>query len=92
MALALCFARSVAAVTSALRFAVLPLIDSVLHLAFEDGVEGALSHPTGSVDDLDIERSARNVQLFTLTKYFEAELQRSSNKSKPTVDLKSPDS
>ncbi len=37
--LALSFARSTASMAFALRFSVVPLIDSMIHLAFENGVE-----------------------------------------------------
>ncbi len=78
MVLALSFARSVAPMAFALRFSVLPLIDSIMHLAFDNGVgcysvwftEQALDQ------ECEIERSATNLQHFSLTKYFETEVQR----------------
>jgi hypothetical protein len=75
--LALSFARSVAPMAFALRFSVLPLIDTIMQLAFDKGTE-----PCVATDGLipehecEIERSAINLQRFSRTKYFETELQR----------------
>ncbi len=84
--LALSFARSTAPMAFALRFSVLPLVDSIMHLAFEDGVEGTLS----AEHAFDIRRSSINLGSFCSTKYFTGEAQRSS-KDKSRV-RKTPDS
>ncbi len=79
-ALALSFARSAAPMAFALRFSVLPLIDTIAQFAFGRGVE---SHPSFSDEpilfeqELVIECSAIDLQRFTRSKYFESELHRS---------------
>jgi hypothetical protein len=72
--LAMSFARSTAAMAFALRFSVLPLIDSIMHLAFNLGVECDLHFKPQQA--FDLQRSAIKLSRFTLTKYFETELQR----------------
>ncbi len=78
--LALRFARSVAPTASALRFSILPLIDSIMHLAFDRGVESSFLWTSGNrlsaEHECEIRRSAINLQSFTHTKYFETELHR----------------
>jgi hypothetical protein len=83
--LALSFARSTAPMAFALRYSVLPLIDAMVQLAFDNGVE-EFSNPfhTGVGDflsdeqEFDLLRSVISLQLFTRTKYFETELRRHS--------------
>jgi hypothetical protein len=97
--LALSFARSTASMAFALRFSILPLIDSLMHLAFEDGAERNCVPEGYQNEDVrfltaeqafDIKRSAINLQRFTLTKYFETAL---SSQSKPRGQVrKKPDS
>ncbi len=91
--LALSFAGATASMAFALRFSALPLVDSIMHLAFEEGVEDdSPDQPFFSAEQaLNIQRSAINLQPFTLTKYFETELQCHSSKSKPLA-RKTPDS
>ncbi len=89
--LALTFARSTASMAFALRFSVLPLIDSIMRLAFDKGVE---THHTvtpyfSHEHKCEVQRSAINLQRFTATRYFESEL--CHKMAKPHV-RKSPDS
>ncbi len=83
--LALSFARSVSTMAFALRFSILPLLDSIMHSAFGNGVEDASRDvemaPLSPAQEFDIERSAINMNRFTATKYWENELQR--QKAKP---------
>ncbi len=74
--LALSFARSTAQMASALPFSILPLIDTVMHLAFHVGVvyDPSFSVSLSAAHEYEIERSSVNLQRFTLTKYAEAEL------------------
>ncbi len=73
--LALSFARSVATMSFALRFSVLPLIDSIMYLAFEYGLEiSSYRSRLTSEHEFEIRRSAINLQRFTLTGFFESEL------------------
>jgi hypothetical protein len=72
--LALSFARSAAPMAFALRFSILPLIDNIMQLAFDKGVE---HHLTPS-QACEIERTAINLNRFFVTMYFETELQRHS--------------
>ncbi len=72
--LALSFARSTALMAFALRFSVLPIIDPIMRLAFDKGVE---SPRVGDIEpeyEVEIERSAINLTRFTASKYFESEL------------------
>ncbi len=87
--LALSFARSTAPMAFALRFSILPLIDSIMHLAFQGVVED--DNDLSCADSFEIGCSAINTQLFTRTKYFEAELHRSHDNAKSRV-RKTPDS
>jgi hypothetical protein len=79
--LALSFARSVASMAFALRYSVLPLIDTIVHFAFEKGIEGQPRHFTRltSKQEYEIERSAISLQRFSRTRYFEVESQRKRN-------------
>ncbi len=90
--LALSFARSTAPMAFALRFSVLPLIDSIMQLAFHRGVEPDADESVElpSAHAFEIQRSAMNLQRFTLTKYFERELQR-THRCRPRM-RKTPDS
>ncbi len=81
--LALSFARSIASMAFALRYSALPLIDSIMHLAFEYGVEDSTQNYISAQEMFDIERSSIDLQRFTRSKYFEGELQRS--KLKPRI-------
>jgi hypothetical protein len=85
----------------ALRYSVLPLISTVMQLAFDKGVEppwhgGPYSdpyfypEPFSPAHERDLQRSAINLQPFTHTKYFEAELRRHSQSRART--RKTPDS
>ncbi len=65
----------------ALRFSVLPLIDSVIRLAFRNGVERPRAGDIEPEHEIELERSAINPTRFTATKYFESEL-RPLTKSK----------
>ncbi len=89
--LTLRFARSVASMAFALRFSILPLIDSITHLAFKYGVEADLfvRDAITAEDVCEIERSAINLHRFSTTKYFETELQRPVTKprTRKTPDL-----
>ncbi len=89
--LALSFARSTAPMTFALRYSVLPLIDTIIRLAFDKGAEAHRTCSTGlKVEHVcEIERSTINLQLFTHTKYFDSELHRHSRpkaRSRKTPD------
>ncbi len=91
--LALSFARSIAPMAFALRYSVLPLIDSIVQLAFDKGVE-KLSIPFSPYideiftceDEIDLQRSAISLQSFTRTTYFETELQCHSKLKRKTFD------
>ncbi len=91
--LALSFARSTAPMAFALRYSVLPLIDAMMQLAFDKGVE-PLSNPfdlnqydvLSAAHEKDLQRSAINLQSFTRTKYFETELQCHSKLKRKTFD------
>jgi hypothetical protein len=76
----------------ALRFSILPLIDSIMHFAFDRGVEPSVvrSVPLSAEHECEIQRSAIRLVPFTRTKYFEAELQRSGQPK--TRVRKTPDS
>jgi hypothetical protein len=90
--LALSFARSTASMAFALRFSVLPLIDTMMRLAFDKGLEAHRTfHSALKFEHIcEIERSAINLRRFTDTKYFETELHRHS---KPEArSRKTPDS
>jgi hypothetical protein len=60
----------------ALRFSGLPLLDSIMRLAFDTGVGNDLWTQTGLALEkaCEIERSAFNLERFSLTKYFNTEL------------------
>jgi hypothetical protein len=76
----------------ALRFSVLPLVDAIMHLAFENGVEQ--DHPLHSNDashEHEIRLATISLQHFTRTTYFETELQQHHKHSKPRA-RKAPDS
>ncbi len=90
--LALSFARSTAPMAFALRFSGLPLIDSVMRLAFDTGVAHDVWTQTRVALEkaCEIERSAFNLERFSLTKYFSTEL-KLDRKLNPH-DRKSPDS
>ncbi len=90
--LALSSARSVAPIAFALRFSILPLIDSIMHFAFDRGVEPILVRRVrlSAEHECEIQRSTISLPAFTRTKYFEAELQR-YNHAKTRV-RKTPDS
>ncbi len=71
--MALSFARSFAPM-AALRFSVLPLIDTIMQLAFDKGVErqSTWSERVISIEHAcEIECSAINLQRFGLTQYSE---------------------
>jgi hypothetical protein len=55
----------------ALRYSRLPLIDSIMHLAFDNGVEDGTSIQPSLT--CAIEHSALSLPRFTLTQYFESE-------------------
>jgi hypothetical protein len=75
VALALCFARSIAPTASVMRFSILPLIDSILRLAFASGVEPFNDREAlSTAHECEIRRSAISLDRFTATKYFEAEV------------------
>jgi hypothetical protein len=78
--LALSFARSTAPMAAALRFSILPLIDSIMHFAFDQGVEPGSFWASGNhlsaAHECAIPCSAIKLQSFTHTKYFETELHR----------------
>ncbi len=90
--LALSFARSTAPMAFALRYSVLPLIDTMMRLAFDKGLE-PFSNPfnpymgedLSGEHEIDLQRSAISVQSFTRTKYFETELQRHSMLKRKTL-------
>ncbi len=84
--LALSFARSVAPVAFALRFSVLPLIDSIMQLTADKDTEAPSPAKNKSVAEevCEIERSATDLQRFTATLYFERELQRSGTSKAAT--------
>jgi hypothetical protein len=88
--LALSFARSTAPMAFALRFSVLPLIDSIMRFAFDSGVEPSdFVNPRllGAEHSTEIQRSAINLHRFSLTKYFETELQsRAKARARKTPD------
>ncbi len=73
--LALSFARSTASMAFALRFSVLPLTDSIMRLAFDNGVELPFVDDMEPEHEVELERSTINLTRFTATKYFESELQ-----------------
>ncbi len=89
--LTLRFARSVASMSFALRFSILPLIDSIMHLAFQYGVEADSEIGDSMTGEhvCEIVRSAINLHRFSTTKYFETELQRQVTKprTRKTPDL-----
>jgi hypothetical protein len=86
---ALSFARSTASMAFALRFSVLPLVESIMHLAFENGVEQEDSlYSNDASHEHDIRLSTIDLQHFTRTKYFETEHHK---RSKPRA-RKVPDS
>jgi hypothetical protein len=63
----------------ALRYSVLPLIDTIMQFAFHRGAEYCAPTPTiMPAHEWEIERSAINLQRFSRTKHFETELQRHS--------------
>ncbi len=94
VAVALSFARSVAPTAFALRYSVLPLIDAIMFLAFEYGVEPGPNcfheDEDRCLQESELQRSTISLQTFISTKYFEAELCRSML-SKPRA-RKAPDS
>ncbi len=89
--LALSFARSTASMAFALRFSVLPLIDSIMHFAFENGVEEEFLYTSNASHEYQIQLASINLQHFTRTKYFETELQQHHKHAK-TRARKAPDS
>ena len=76
--LALSFARSTVPMAFALRFSILPLIDSIMRSAFDRGVEPVQYRGDGlsAEHSCEIRRSSIDLQRFSLTHYFETELQR----------------
>ncbi len=91
--LALSFARSTAPMAFALRYSVLPVIDSIMRLAFDKGVElfynpfdPFLEETLSAEHEVGLQRSAISVQSFTHTKYFETEVQRHSKLKRKTLD------
>ncbi len=70
MALALMFARSTAPMAFALRFSILPLIDSIMYLAFEFGLEPESGSKLTAKQAHDIQLCAINLQHFISTQYF----------------------
>ncbi len=86
--LALSFARSVAPMAFALRFSILPLIDNVMQLAFDRGVEYDPSFfvHLSPAHECEIERSSINLQRFTVTKYAETELRRVKPRARKAPD------
>jgi hypothetical protein len=93
VALALSFARSTASMAFALRYSVLPLIDTMMRLAFDKGVEQFSTPFKPCVDkalsaehEIDLQRSAISLQPFTRTTYFETELHRHSKHKRKTSD------
>ncbi len=92
--LALGFARSTAPMAFALRFSILPLIDSIMQFAFHRGVEPGdpplnESRLSGEHEH-EIRCSSINLQSFTRSKYFEAEVHLSGQPK--TLVRKNPDS
>ncbi len=78
--IALSFAKAVAPMAFALRHSILPLIDSTIDLTMPYCVDSDAS------EECAIRRSAIDLQLFTHTKYFENEVNRSvANASKPKM-------
>ncbi len=71
---ALYFARAVTPMSVALRHSILPLIDSIIDLALPNGVDSNFP-PTALCphEAALIRRSSIDLQLFTHSKYFEAE-------------------
>jgi hypothetical protein len=88
---ALSFARFTASMAFALRFSALPLIDSIMHFAFENGVEEEEFTLPNASHEHEIRLATINLQHFTRTKYFETELQQHHKHSKPRA-RKAPDS
>jgi hypothetical protein len=78
--------------SSALRFSILPLIDSIMHLAFNGGVEPCprFSVVWGPAEEcameVEIERSSINLQRFTLTRYAETALSRFKPRARKAPD------
>ncbi len=92
--LALSFARSTASMAFALRYSVLPLIDTMMQLAFDKGVEKYsnpfnpfLDEALSAEHEVDLQRSAINLQPFTCTKCFETELHRHHKLKRKTFDF-----
>jgi hypothetical protein len=83
--LALSFARSTASMAFALRFSILPLIDNVMQLAFDGGVDDPFED-LSPAHECEIERSSINLQRFTVTKYAEAELRRFKPRARKVPD------
>jgi hypothetical protein len=63
-----------------LRFSVLPLIDSIIHFAFDRGLESSLPLPSSTAlsgaHEFEIAHSSINLQRFADTNYFKTELLR----------------
>jgi hypothetical protein len=83
--LALSFARSTAPMAFALRYSILPLIDNVMQLAFDKGVDDPLED-LSPAHECEIEHSSINLQRFTVTKYAEAELCRVRPRARKAPD------
>ncbi len=69
----------------ALRFSILPLIDNVMQLAFDGGVDDPFED-LSPAHECEIERSSINLQRFTVTKYAEAELRRFKPRARKVPD------
>jgi hypothetical protein len=79
--LALSFARSTASMSFALRFSVLPLVDSVMQLTSDhemDLDDRVIPQAAVLEQACELEHSSISIQRFSVTKYFETELQRPS--------------